>query len=109
MPHKFLPPLFRGEQTIVFSVPRGVSGGQIIVEFGPEGFKNITPLTPTQRFLNRKEAQIRAFRLRDLDPTGDFFTRGAHANVDIVIEESIEGISGFAKLLRDIGGALRQR
>lgn len=107
MPHKFLPPLFRGEQTIVFTVPRGVSGGQVVVEFGPEGFKDITPLTPAQRFLDRKERQIRQFRLRDLDPTGDLFTRGAHANVDIVIDETIEGVTGFAELLRTIGRAFR--
>jgi len=108
MPHKFLPPLFRGEKTITFSVPRGVSGGHILVEFGPEGFKDITPRTKLQQSVIDFEDRARNFELRDLDPTGDLFNRGAHANADIVIEESVKGGREFARLIRSIVGAFRQ-
>lgn len=106
MPHKFLPEIFTVKgKTITFQLPQISAGGPLVVEIGPDGIRDITPSTKLQRRI------AEGFEFGDLDPTGDFFTRGIHANVDIVIEESFRGARDFSRglvqIARGTGGFSR--
>lgn len=90
MPHQFFP------EKITIKVPNVSGAPPQIFEVRFSGITNVTPPKPT---LNLPD-------FRGFNPTGDFFKRGAHANIDIVIESTVEGIRESSVLAGQIGRAV---